>query len=87
MGEVGVVAKGGRHGVDISEVYRPRVAMAASRRGLKAGTSFDLTVVWNLLDPKVQQKCRERILEEKPELLIGSVMCRDWSTIMNINWP
>ena len=88
MGEVGVVAKGWRHGVDISEVYSPpRVATATCRRGLKAGTRFDLTVGWDLLDPEVQQKCRERILEEQPELLIGSVMCRDWSAIMNINWP
>ena len=26
-------------------------------------------------------------MKEKPGLLIGSPMCRDWSQIMNINWP
>ena len=74
-------------GVDVSEVYSPpRVATAATRRGLTAGTSFDITTGWDLLDPEVQRRCRAKIIEEKPNLLIASVMCRDWSQIMNINW-
>ena len=94
MREVGNLAKGGKDvGIDISEVYSPpRVAKVATRRKLKAGTSFDITtcdengIPWDLLKPEIQEKCRKRIIKEKPKLLIGSVMCRDWSQIMNINW-
>ena len=28
-----------------------------------------------------------KVKKEKPGLLIGSPMCRDWSQIMNTNWP
>ena len=106
MGEVGAMAKGGtggsantqnisNPGVDISEVYSPpRVAkIAAKRRGLSVGTSFDITtedengMPWDLSKKDVQERCRARIMKEKPGLLIGSPMCRDWSQIMNINWP
>ena len=94
MREMGNLAKGGNDvGIDISEVYSPpRVAKVATRRKLKAGTSFDITtcdengIPWDLLKPEIQEKCRKRIIKEKPKLLIGSVMCRDWSQIMNINW-
>ena len=80
-------------GVDISEVYSPpRVAMIATeRRGLSTGTSFDITtedengIPWDLSRPDVQERCRARVMKEKPGLLIGSPMCRDWSQIMNIN--
>ena len=85
----------GSTNVDISEVYSfPRVAkIAAERRGLSTGTSFDITTVdengipWDLSKPDVQERCMARVKKEKPGLLIGSPMCRDWSQIMNINWP
>ena len=82
-------------GVDISEVYSPpRVAkIAAKRRSLSVGTSFDITtedengIPWDPSKKNVQERCMARVRKEKPGLLIGSPMCRDWSQIMNINWP
>ena len=84
-----------KSGVDISEVYSPpRVAtIAAKRRGLSVGTSFDITtndengIPWDLSKKDIQERCRARIMKDKPGLLIGSPMCRDWSQIININWP
>ena len=64
----------------------PESPLLQRDEGLTAGTSFDITTGWDLSDPEVQRRCRAKIVEEKPNLLIASVMCRDWSQIMNINW-
>ncbi|CAE8646723.1 unnamed protein product, partial [Polarella glacialis] len=66
--------------VNVSEVYgAPRVTLQTPGFGLVPGSSFDLTAPdpttgegWNFSRADHRQQVRQRILEEKPTLLIGS---------------
>ena len=54
-------------GVDLTEIYSPvRVAAVASKFGLRAGTSFDLTNGWNFSDPRHRAAAWKRIKQEDP---------------------
>ena len=35
----------------------------------------------------MRAKAIERIKMDKPLLIVGSPMCTDWSSMMNMNWP
>ena len=67
-------------GVDVAEIYSPeRIAKEATKFGLKAGWSMDLLSGWDfskLADRLSAAKYQERV---KPELLVGSPMCRMFS--------
>ena len=56
-------------GVDISEVYSPpRVAtIAAKRRGLSVGTSFEdeSGILWDLSKKNVQERCMAKVKHGK----------------------
>lgn len=79
---------------DVAEVYsRERVVPVAVRNCLKGGSSIGLTTYdrdgrpWGLSKHEMRRRAYKRVVDKDPELLIGSVMCRDFSSIMNINWP
>ena len=78
--------------VDVTEIYSPeRVTTAAVEAGLSAGSAIDLAGVdskgrsWDLSKPAMQQEARRAIREGQPKVLIGSLMCRDFSQMMRIN--
>ena len=79
--------------VAISEVYsRPRVVPVAEQIGFKGGSSMDLVTQdefgrsWDFIKVEMRNHAYRRVMEEKPFLLIGSPMCKHWSTIMNLNY-
>ena len=60
-------------GVDIAEVYSPeRVAKAAKRYGLVAGSSMDLTTGFDFTKKPDRQLAWRRVKEEAPFVLIVS---------------
>ena len=80
----------------VSEIYSPpRVTREIGRsRGshLMAGFALDLTVVdpddglpWDFTSPAKQAKARKMLREQKPYFLIGSPMCRQFSTWQALN--
>ena len=81
-------------GMDVAEVCSPpRVATHARAFGLRPGWSLDITnhdhggEPWDFSKPKMRERIRKKIQRDKPLLIIGSPMCTDWSTMMNLNWP
>ena len=65
----------------------------AEEKGLTGGSSIDLTTCdtdgrpWVLSLPDMRRRAYLRVRNEKPKVLIGSVMCRDVCSSMNMNWP
>ena len=82
----------GSFGVDVSEVFNPRIfTNAAPRYGLQPGHAYDLTLLnplgepWDFDRDDHQKWCEKIVCEEKPALLVGSPMCKGFSTIFNLN--
>ena len=76
-------------GVDVGEAYSlERVVAAARKQGLDVGDgiSKDLTNGWDFSKPDHRNLAARRIMKEKPFVLIISVMCGPWSSMMNANW-
>ena len=76
----------------ISEVYSPPTFTSlASEYSLTPGTSFDITVndenglPWDFDIPEQRERCKQRILKDKPWLLVGSPPCTAFSSLQNLN--
>jgi hypothetical protein len=87
-----VIHELGFFGVHVSELFGPgKFTSRAESFGLNPGHAFDLRltddngVPWDLSDPKRQKVCEATIDRERPYLIIGSPMCRAFSTIMSLN--
>ena len=79
--------------IDVAEIYSPpRVAKRAEELGLKAGWSLDLINhdsdgrAWDFSKPDMRARAINKIRKDKPLLIVGSPMCKDWSPMMNFNW-
>ena len=66
----------------VSEIYSPPMTCAlASRYGMRAGFSLDLTVLndegipWDFDKPEMRLKAKRLVIGTKPRLLIGSPTC------------
>ena len=82
----------GSFGVDVSEVFNPGIfTNAAPRYGLNPGHAFDMTLPnphgepWNFDREDHQKWCEQIVSDEKPALLVGSPMCKGFSSLMNLN--
>ena len=80
-------------GMDVAEIYSPpRIAKRAEAWGLRGGWSLDLTEkdhdgkAWDLSKKEMRRRAVQKINKDKPLLIIGSPMCTDWSSMMNLNW-
>ena len=79
----------------VSEVYSaPRVTATATRNprlGLMPGMALDLTTTnskgeaWDFNDPANRDEAEKLLDEQRPHLLIGSLMCIAFSNIQNLN--
>ena len=74
---------------DVAEIYsQPRVTREAQYMGLTPGFALDLTTCdddgrpWDFADPEMRQRARHKLKQTKPRLLIGSPMCRAFSSLM-----
>ena len=73
-------------GVDVTEVYSPeRVAKNAAGFGLRAGSSFDLTNVWEFNIAEHTRKAWSNVKDESPYLLIGSPPCTYFRMLQELN--
>ena len=71
---------------DIAEMYSPaRVAEEGKRWGLKPGESMDLLTGWDFDRPEHKKAAKEYVERVKPRLVIGSPMCRMFSSLQNLN--
>ena len=75
-----------------SEVYSPpRVVEMANRMGLRGGWSLDLTThdekgqPWDFNSSTMRNKAVRNLRIDKPLVLIGSLMCTEYSAINRIN--
>ena len=74
----------------VSEIHSPPQATKPIKnlrsKHLMPGFAFDLTVMnddstpWDFTDEKKRVKARARVREQKPYMLIGSSMCKDFGT-------
>ena len=79
----------------VAEIYSPpRVTAKASQFGLTPGFALDLTVndpvddkPWDFTDPAKRERARKLRRDTKPMLLIGSPMCKAFSTLQQLNYP
>ena len=81
--------------VMVSEFYSPpRVAAAAKllpQLGVLPGFSLDLTTVnakgesWDFSIAARREEARQLVEKEKPMLIVGSVMCKAFSTLQNLS--
>ena len=79
----------------VSEIYSPPRVTAAIKLlpefNLIPGFAFDITTMdengrpWDFNDPIQRARARERVLREKPMLLIGSPMCTAFSAWQELN--
>ena len=79
----------------VSEIYSPprvtKLMRELKSRYLVPGFAFDLTVAdedgtpWDFSDPDKREKARRRLREQKPYVLIGSPMCKEFSTWQRLN--
>ena len=78
----------------VFEIFSPpRVTAEMNRRPnltLVGGASFDLQadengVSWDFLIKEHRDRCRRRVIEEKPYLVIGSPPCTMFSTLQNLS--
>lgn len=73
---------------DVTELYSPeRVTLMAPTYGLEPASAFDLTIGWDLSQSEVRKKCWRQMKRENPRVIIGSVMCTNWSQLMRITLP
>ena len=72
--------------VDITEAFSPRrVVMQGMKIGMKAGSSMDLLMEWNLELKADGDRATKKIDEEKPMLVIGSPPCTYFSIFQELN--
>ena len=78
--------------VDVSELFNPkRFLNAAASLGLSAGDAFDMSQPkpdgehWDFDKVEDRKLARLMLKEKRPLLLIGSPMCKMFSTIMSLN--
>ena len=78
--------------MDIAEFYSPpRITSMASRMGLRAGWSMDITThdtdgrPWDFNNPEMRNRAATNEFNDKPMLRNGSPMCIVHSVINNIN--
>ena len=77
----------------VSEVFNPgRFLDGASARGLSTGYAFDMTQLdpddgepWDMNNEAKRNKAREKLKTDRPLLLIGSPMCKAFSSLMALN--
>jgi hypothetical protein len=79
----------------VSEVYSPprvtKLMRELKSKYLVPGFAFDLTVLdedgtpWDFSDPSKREKARRKLREQKPYVLIGSPMCKEFSTWQRLN--
>ena len=81
-------------GMDVAEIYSPpRIAERARKWGLRGGWSMDLTTTdengkkWDFSKKEMREKAINKIKKDRPLLIVGSPMCIEWSSMMNMNWP
>ena len=73
-------------GCHVSEVFcPPRFTAMAHRYGLTPGIAFDLRSGWDLDDPKAQKAVWEHLETERPFLVVGSLECKAFSSLHNLN--
>ena len=71
--------------VDAPEIYSPvRVTGQVEQFGLKAGMAMDLTTGWDFRRQQERDKARKYQQDHKPKLLIGSPMCRMFSSLQSL---
>ena len=78
----------------MAEVYSPpRVVAEAIKRGLKGLWSLDLTVndpidgkPWDFTVKEKGNRCIEKVIRDKPCLIIGSPICTALSALQSIHW-
>lgn len=76
----------------VSEVWsQPRVTKLANEFKLDAGFALDIQTndengkPWDFDDPAQRARCVERVINEKPQFLIGSPMCTAFSALQALN--
>jgi hypothetical protein len=76
---------GGGRGVDVAEVFSPeRVTTQARKMGLVPGLAMDLQTGWDFRLERHKEAARRYVDEVKPMLVIGSPMCKMFSTLQNL---
>ena len=72
--------------VDIAELFCPgRFVEKASLFNLLPGTAFDIRQGWDLTTSVGRQSCWEALASERPELVIGSPPCAQFSVLQALN--
>ena len=78
--------------MQVSEVYSPpRVVEMANRMGLRGGWSLDLTTSdengrpWDFNNKTMRNKAIRKLFNYQPLVLIGSLMCAEYSALNRIN--
>ena len=77
----------------MAEIYSPpRVTSLADQFGLNPDFALDLTVMdpydgkpWNFDDEDKRLRALQMVVREKPQLLIGSPMCKAFSILQGLN--
>ena len=75
--------------IDVAEAYSPpRFVPVAAERGLDVGDGvpMEFTTGWDFSKPSARREAVRVVMDKKPRVLISSVMCRDWSILMHLNW-
>ena len=78
---------------DVAEIYSPpRVTKLAYRWNLYAGFALDLTKndpvdgkPWDFNDPVKRNRAKQKLLQEKPNLLVGCPPCTAFSILFRSN--
>ena len=70
----------------IAEIYSPpRVTTEAANQGMDPGWAMDLQNGWDLSCPKQRGAALKKIRETKPQLIIGSPPCTQFSSLQRWN--
>ena len=77
----------------VAEIYSPpRVTSLADQFGLIPGFALDLTVIdptdgqpWDFDDEEKRLRALQKVKTDKPQLLIGSPMCKAYSILQGLN--
>ena len=70
----------------VAEIYSPpRVAEMAGKMGLIQGTSMDLRTGWDFSKLADRKACRAELEAQKPDLVVGSLECKMFSMLQQLN--